>query len=96
MTQKCYLRYTDCWVDKLSINKDSYATTQTTPFQCRIRNCTYSVPIYVNVCYTCGRQIVVVGEEREGVTGYVSALSTSSMRERKSKAYIFIKHERIF
>lgn len=54
-----YLRYTDCWVGEPSIEEDSYASTQATPFQCRLRDCTYSAPIYVNVRYTRGRQIVV-------------------------------------
>lgn len=140
-----------------SIDEDSYATVQTTPFQCRLRDCTYSAPIYVNVRYTRGRQIVVkkkvvIGRmpimlrsskcllrnksERElarmkecpydpggyfivkGVekviliqeqlsknrviieedpkTKCVSASITSSTRERKSKAYIFMKHGRLF
>eukprot|EP00578_Thalassiosira_sp_NH16_P002919 CAMPEP_0181137936 /NCGR_PEP_ID=MMETSP1071-20121207/33970_1 /TAXON_ID=35127 /ORGANISM="Thalassiosira sp., Strain NH16" /LENGTH=1106 /DNA_ID=CAMNT_0023224721 /DNA_START=74 /DNA_END=3392 /DNA_ORIENTATION=- len=154
---KFYLRYTDCWVGEPSIDEDSYATTQTTPFQCRLRDCTYSAPIYVNVRYTRGRQIVVkkkvaIGRmpimlrssrcllrgkserelarmkecpydpggyfivkgvekviliqeqlsknrviiEEDGKTGCVSASITSSTRERKSKAYIFIKHGRLF
>ena len=42
-----------------SIDEDSFATSQTTPFQCRLRDCTYSAPIYVNVRYTRGRQIVM-------------------------------------
>lgn len=29
-----------------------------TPFQCRLRDCTYSAPIFVNVRYTRQRQIV--------------------------------------
>ena len=29
-----------------------------TPFQCRLRDCTYSAPLYVNVKYTRQRQIV--------------------------------------
>jgi hypothetical protein len=37
-----YLRYTDCWVGEPSVEEDSYATTQATPFQCRLRDCTYS------------------------------------------------------
>jgi DNA-directed RNA polymerase III subunit RPC2 len=54
-----YLRYTDCWVGEPSVEEDSYAVTAATPFQCRLRDCTYSAPIYVNVRYTRGRQIVV-------------------------------------
>jgi DNA-directed RNA polymerase III subunit RPC2 len=54
-----YLRYTDCWLGSPSVEEDSYAETAATPFQCRLRDCTYSAPIYVNVRYTRGRQIVV-------------------------------------
>eukprot|EP00547_Thalassionema_nitzschioides_P011137 CAMPEP_0194263772 /NCGR_PEP_ID=MMETSP0158-20130606/47234_1 /TAXON_ID=33649 /ORGANISM="Thalassionema nitzschioides, Strain L26-B" /LENGTH=1251 /DNA_ID=CAMNT_0039003981 /DNA_START=34 /DNA_END=3789 /DNA_ORIENTATION=- len=61
-----YLRYTDCWVGEPSIEEDSYASTQATPFQCRLRDCTYSAPIYVNVRYTRGRQIVVKKKVRIG------------------------------
>lgn len=154
---KFYLRYTDCWVGEPSIDEDAYATTQATPFQCRLRDCTYSAPIYVNVRYTRGRQIVVkkkvmIGRmpimlrsskcllkdkserelaqmkecpydpggyfiikgvekviliqeqlsknrviiEEDSKTGCVSASITSSTRERKSKAYIFIKNGRLF
>ncbi len=56
---KFYLRYTDCWVGEPSVQEDSYTPTQVTPFQCRLRDCTYSAPIYVNIRYTRGRQIVV-------------------------------------
>lgn len=56
---KFYLRYTDCWVGEPSVDEDSYASTQATPSQCRLRDCTYSAPIYVNIRYTRGRQIVM-------------------------------------
>lgn len=56
---KFYLRYTDCWVGEPNVEEDSYTTTQATPFQCRLRDATYSAPIYVNIRYTRGRQIVV-------------------------------------
>ncbi len=55
---KFYLRYTDCWVGEPSVQEDSYTSTQVTPFQCRLRDCTYSAPIYVNVRYTRGKHIV--------------------------------------
>ncbi|CAM9438782.1 unnamed protein product, partial [Choristocarpus tenellus] len=29
-----------------------------TPFQCRLRDCTYSAPLYVNIRYTRAHQIV--------------------------------------
>ena len=41
------------------MEEDSYNLHKITPFQCRVRDCTYSAPIYVNVRYTRGRQIVV-------------------------------------
>jgi hypothetical protein len=56
---KFYLRYTDCWVGEPSVEEDSHATSQATPNQCRLRDCTYSAPIYVNIRYTRGRQIVI-------------------------------------
>lgn len=56
---KFYLKYTDCWVGEPAVEEDSYSSSQATPFQCRLRDCTYSAPIYVNVRYTRGRQIVV-------------------------------------
>jgi len=56
---KFYLRYEACWVGEPSFEEDSYSVNRITPFQCRIRDCTYSAPIYVNVRYTRGRQIIV-------------------------------------
>lgn len=154
---KFYLKYTDCWVGEPSVEEDSYASTQATPFQCRLRDCTYSAPIYVNVRYTRGRQIVVKkkvligrlpimlrsskcllsektntqlareckecpydpggyfvikGVEKviliqeqlsknrvileQDNKGNVCASITSSTHERKSKAYILIKHKRVY
>eukprot|EP00956_Cyclotella_meneghiniana_P004820 scaffold5975_cov64-Cyclotella_meneghiniana.AAC.8 len=154
---KFYLRYTDCWVGEPSVDEDSYSVVQATPFHCRLRDCTYSAPIYVNVRYTRGRQIVVkkkvvIGRmpvmlrsskcllrgrseaelarmkecpydpggyfiikgvekviliqeqlsknrviiEEDAKTKCVSASITSSTRERKSKAYIFIKNGKLY
>lgn len=56
---KFYLRYEACWIGEPSIEEESYSMLKATPFQCRLRDCTYSAPIYVNVRYTRGRQIVV-------------------------------------
>lgn len=56
---KFYLRYEACWVGEPSVEEDSYAMNRITPFQCRLRDCTYSAPIYVNIRYTRGRQIIV-------------------------------------
>lgn len=150
-----YLRYEDVWVGEPSIEEESFSTAQITPFQCRLRDVTYSAPIYVNVRYTRGRQIVVkrnviigrmplmlqsekcilrnktmdqLAELKEcpyDPGGYfiikgvekailiqeqlsknrvileddekgVSASITSSTHERKSKAYILMKHGRVY
>jgi DNA-directed RNA polymerase III subunit RPC2 len=150
-----YLRYEQCWVGTPSIDDESFSTTSTTPFQCRLRDCTYSAPIYVNIRYTRGKQIVLSKEVQIGRMpimlrskrcvlrnttarqaaelqecpmdpgGYfivkgvekviliqeqlsknrvileddakgISATITSSTHERKSKAYIIIKHGRVY
>lgn len=150
-----YLRYEAVWVGEPSIEEESFSTVKATPFQCRLRDCTYSAPIYVNVRYTRGRQIVIkrnviVGrlpimlrskncclrdqthdelaalkECPHDPGGYfiikgvekviliqeqlsknrvileedskgICASITSSTRERKSKAYILIKHGRVY
>ena len=72
---KFYLRYTDCWLGEPTVEEDSYASTRATPFQCRLRNCTYSAPIYVNVRYTRGRQIVV---KKKLVVGKMPVMLRSS------------------
>jgi len=56
---KFFLRYTDVYVGEPSIEEDAYITSSITPFDCRLRDCTYWAPIYVNVKYTRGRQLVV-------------------------------------
>lgn len=153
---KFYLRYTDCWVGEPSVQEDAYNLQSITPFQCRLRDISYSAPLYVNVRYTRGRQIVVKrkvligrmpimlrsskcvlhnkteaelqamkecpydvggyfiikGVEKviliqeqlsknrvileEDSKGFVTASITSSTHERKSKAYILVKHGRVY
>lgn len=41
-----------------SDKKHYFVCISVTPFQCRLRDCTYSAPLYVNVRYTRQRQIV--------------------------------------
>jgi len=36
----------------------SYLESPSTPFQCRLRDCTYSAPIYVNLKYVRGKSII--------------------------------------
>jgi DNA-directed RNA polymerase III subunit RPC2 len=53
-----YLTYTDVYVGSPSIEEDAFTSTAATPFECRLRDCTYSAPIYVDVRYRRGPQIV--------------------------------------
>eukprot|EP01041_Mallomonas_annulata_P009010 gene9010-18650_t len=55
---KFFLRYTDIYVGEPNVEEESFVTSNVTPFQCRLRDCTYSAPIFVNVRYTRQRQIV--------------------------------------
>eukprot|EP00590_Aulacoseira_subarctica_P012306 CAMPEP_0172419888 /NCGR_PEP_ID=MMETSP1064-20121228/6276_1 /TAXON_ID=202472 /ORGANISM="Aulacoseira subarctica , Strain CCAP 1002/5" /LENGTH=1336 /DNA_ID=CAMNT_0013159575 /DNA_START=27 /DNA_END=4037 /DNA_ORIENTATION=+ len=82
---KFYLQYTDCWVGEPEVEEDSYAFTHATPFQCRLRDCTYSAPIYVNVRYTRGRQIVV---KKKVMVGRMPIML------RSSKCMLYNKTER--
>ena len=56
---KFFLVYEDITIGEPSVDEESFATQPMTPFYCRLRDCTYSAPIYVTVRYTRGRQIVV-------------------------------------
>jgi hypothetical protein len=60
-----YLKYTNCWVGEPEVQEDSYTTSQATPFQCRLRDCTYSAPIYVDLRYTRGNSIVKTKKVRD-------------------------------
>ena len=53
-----YLKYTNCWVGEPEVLDEAFSTSQATPFQCRLRDCTYSAPIYVDLRYTRGNSIV--------------------------------------
>lgn len=55
---KFFLRYTDIYVGAPNLEEEAFVTTNVTPFQCRLRDCTYSAPLYVSVKYTRQRQIV--------------------------------------
>ncbi|CAM9738729.1 unnamed protein product, partial [Ectocarpus sp. 8 AP-2014] len=55
---KFFLQYTGITVGTPCIEEDDYTVKSITPFQCRLRDCTYSAPLWVNVRYTRGRQIV--------------------------------------
>jgi DNA-directed RNA polymerase III subunit RPC2 len=55
---KFFLRYTDIYIGTPNIEEEAFVTSNVTPFQCRLRDCTYSAPIFVNVRYTRQRQMV--------------------------------------
>eukprot|EP00981_Chlorochromonas_danica_P006491 scaffold1403_cov180-Ochromonas_danica.AAC.18 len=56
---KFFLSYTDIYVGEPNLEEEAFVTSNVTPFQCRLRDCTYSAPLYVNIKYTRQRQIVV-------------------------------------
>jgi len=53
-----FLCYTDVYVGTPSIEEDAFTTTEATPFECRLRDSTYSAPIYVDVQYRRGAHVV--------------------------------------
>ncbi|GAA6054796.1 hypothetical protein JCM3770_007439 [Rhodotorula araucariae] len=54
-----FLEYTDIRVGAPERPDDNAATSQITPHECRLRDLSYSAPVYVSVRYTRGRQEVV-------------------------------------
>jgi DNA-directed RNA polymerase III subunit RPC2 len=55
---KFFLQYTDVHVGEPSMEEDDYTVKKITPFECRLRDCTYAAPIFVDVRYTRGNKIV--------------------------------------
>lgn len=49
-----FLKYTAIRIGEPSVLEQAYIEKQTTPLQCRLRNATYSAPIFVDVVYTHG------------------------------------------
>jgi len=57
---KLFLRYTDIYVGDPSLSEDPFmAGTKVTPFQCRLRDCTYSAPLYVNIRFLRDNKVVI-------------------------------------
>eukprot|EP01094_Clydonella_sp_ATCC50884_P009311 TRINITY_DN1882_c0_g1_i3.p1 TRINITY_DN1882_c0_g1~~TRINITY_DN1882_c0_g1_i3.p1 ORF type:complete len:1164 (-),score=390.94 TRINITY_DN1882_c0_g1_i3:341-3781(-) len=52
-----YLKYLDIFVGEPSVEEDM-ALSKVLPHTCRLRDITYSAPVYVDIEYTRGRQIV--------------------------------------
>ncbi len=55
---KFFLRYTDIYIGEPNLEEEAFVTSSVTPFECRLRDCTYSATLHVNVKYTRHRQIV--------------------------------------
>eukprot|EP00635_Sarcinochrysidales_sp_CCMP3193_P013504 CAMPEP_0118912388 /NCGR_PEP_ID=MMETSP1166-20130328/13661_1 /TAXON_ID=1104430 /ORGANISM="Chrysoreinhardia sp, Strain CCMP3193" /LENGTH=1193 /DNA_ID=CAMNT_0006851907 /DNA_START=92 /DNA_END=3670 /DNA_ORIENTATION=+ len=49
-----FLEYKDVYVGSPTIDEDSFTQSKATPFECRVRDETYSAPIYVDVEYRVG------------------------------------------
>uniref|UniRef100_A0A6U4JF41 DNA-directed RNA polymerase subunit beta n=1 Tax=Phaeomonas parva TaxID=124430 RepID=A0A6U4JF41_9STRA len=56
---KFYLRYTNVYVGEPTVDDPNFVESSITPFECRLRDCTYSAMIYVDVRYTRNNKIVV-------------------------------------
>jgi len=53
-----YLKYTDVMVGEPEIQDEAHQKTLASPFECRLRDCTYYAPIIVKIKFTRGHQIV--------------------------------------
>jgi DNA-directed RNA polymerase III subunit RPC2 len=69
-----YLRFTDINVGKPMIEED-FRQHNLTPNECRIRDLTYSAPIYVDVEYTKGDCIF---KRKQVIIGYMPIMLGSS------------------
>jgi len=58
-----FLEYTKMWVGAPSIEEDMTVHKNVTPHECRLRDVTYSAPIYVNIRYTRGKEELVVKKD---------------------------------
>ena len=58
---KFFLQYTNIYVGKPSLHEDHFDTKTVTPFQCRLRDTTYSAPLYVDIRYV--RQNCIVNKK---------------------------------
>ena len=61
MDPRWYLKYTDVTVGEPEIQDEAHQKTLATPFECRLRDCTYYAPIIVKIKFTRGHQIVNMG-----------------------------------
>lgn len=54
---KFFLQYMDIRIGEPSIDEDSFTQNAVTPHQCRLRDCTYSAPILVDIRYRKGNAV---------------------------------------
>lgn len=81
---KFYLKYEDIHLGAPSVDEESFAMNTISPFHCRLRDCTYSAPIFVTVRYTRGNQIVV---KRNVVIGRMPILLRSKQCVLRDKTH---------
>ena len=62
---KFFLRYNDIFVGDPTMDEDSFQTKAITPFQCRLRDCTYSAPIMVDISFVRGENTVVTKHRQQ-------------------------------
>lgn len=55
---KFFMEYTNIYVGEPNVDEEAFVTSSVTPFQCRLRDCTYSAPLYVDIRYTRNKNIV--------------------------------------
>jgi DNA-directed RNA polymerase III subunit RPC2 len=86
-----FLRYTDIYIGEPSLDEQSFTATSVTPFQCRLRDCTYSAPIYVNVRYTRQKQIVTKNHLQIGRMPVMLRSSKCILRGKSSEELARLK-----
>ena len=65
---KFLLKYTDVYVGEPSVDENSYTWRDVTPFECRLRDCTCSAPIYVSVLYRAASRSCAARAVRSGAS----------------------------
>ncbi|KAG5186658.1 DNA-directed RNA polymerase III subunit RPC2 [Tribonema minus] len=71
-----FLEYTDVYIEEPSMFNEMGNVRDITPYECRLRDCTYQSPIKVNVRYTKGNNII----RKNGIViGYLPIMLRSAM-----------------
>ncbi|ETV80770.1 hypothetical protein H257_06254 [Aphanomyces astaci] len=88
---KFFLTYTDINIGTPSIDEDAYVTTAVTPNQCRLRDRTYSAPIYVSVKYRLGPKVVTKNKVLIGRIPIMLRSAKCVLREKDEAALAALK-----